>query len=55
MADKAKGLVASRDERQRLGGITQILEEVCRDHQFKQEFVALNVPPAWVHHLRFIK
>jgi phospholipid N-methyltransferase len=50
---KVKGLVASRDERERLGGISQILDELCRERQIRKECVLLNVPPAWVHHLRF--
>ena len=50
---RAKSLIAGRDERERLSGITNALSHVCGEWQFKQECVLLNVPPAWVHHLRF--
>jgi phosphatidylethanolamine/phosphatidyl-N-methylethanolamine N-methyltransferase len=50
---RAKGLLASGEERERLAGITRILSDICRERQFKQECILLNVPPAWVHHLRF--
>ncbi len=50
---KAKSLLAGADERERLSGITSTLVEVCGESQFRQECVMLNVPPAWVHHLRF--
>lgn len=50
---RAKSLIAGRDERERLSGITSALSQVCGQWQFKQECVLLNVPPAWVHHLRF--
>jgi phosphatidylethanolamine/phosphatidyl-N-methylethanolamine N-methyltransferase len=50
---RAKGLLTSGEERERLSGITRILSDVCRHHQFKQECIMLNIPPAWVHHLRF--
>jgi phospholipid N-methyltransferase len=50
---KVKGLVGKADERKRLGGISEILNDVCRQHQFREECVLLNFPPAWVHHLRF--
>jgi phosphatidylethanolamine/phosphatidyl-N-methylethanolamine N-methyltransferase len=50
---KAKSLIAGGNERERLKGITDTLGHVCANSQFKQECVLLNVPPAWVHHLRF--
>lgn len=50
---RVKSLVAGREERSRLRGITAALDEVCGEAQFRQECVLLNVPPAWVHHLRF--
>jgi phospholipid N-methyltransferase len=50
---KVKSLIAGHDERERLNGITSSLGQICADSQFKQECVLLNVPPAWVHHLRF--
>ena len=50
---RAKGLVATGEERERLAGITNILQDLCTRRQFKQECILLNVPPAWVHHLKF--
>jgi phosphatidylethanolamine/phosphatidyl-N-methylethanolamine N-methyltransferase len=50
---KVKSLIAGGDERERLKGITSTLGQVCAESQFRQECVLLNVPPAWVHHLRF--
>jgi phospholipid N-methyltransferase len=50
---RVKALAANGDERKRLFGITQALAAACAESQFKQECVVLNVPPAWVHHLRF--
>jgi phospholipid N-methyltransferase len=50
---KAKSMFCSREERQRLTGIGQALDEACEKWQFDQECILANVPPAWVHHLRF--
>jgi len=50
---KAKALVCNRVERQRLAGITETLHEAFRKARFKHECVLANVPPAWVHHLKF--
>ncbi|QEG34259.1 class I SAM-dependent methyltransferase [Bythopirellula goksoeyrii] len=48
-----KSLVSSRDERKRLHGIGQILKEELTDWEFQRQMVVANVPPAWVHHLRY--
>jgi phospholipid N-methyltransferase len=50
---RAKRLVVSRSERTRLHGIDTILSRTCRLHEFRRQAVLINVPPAWVHHLRF--
>jgi phosphatidylethanolamine/phosphatidyl-N-methylethanolamine N-methyltransferase len=50
---KAKALLCSREERQRLAGIGHVLHEACKAWEFRRECVLANVPPAWVHHLRF--
>ncbi len=50
---KAKALVAKADERRRLAGVEGALAAVRRDRQFDRDCILLNVPPAWVHHLRF--
>lgn len=50
---RAKALVCNRQERQRLMRIGQTLEAAFRDARFRHECVLVNVPPAWVHHLRW--
>jgi phospholipid N-methyltransferase len=52
---KAKALVCSREERQRLAGIGLALHEAFEAWRFRRERVLANVPPAWVHHLRFAR
>lgn len=49
----AKGLVAKGAERQRLSNIGAAIADLCGRYEFRKEMVLLNVPPAWVHHLRF--
>jgi len=46
-------VVANKKERERLRGLTLLLGSLCRDHEFSRQMVLTNVPPAWVHHLRF--
>ena len=50
---KAKGLVVGADERRRLAGVEQALFTVRDKWQFDRDCILANVPPAWVHHLRF--
>ncbi|HMP08131.1 MAG TPA: hypothetical protein PJ982_17420 [Lacipirellulaceae bacterium] len=50
---KAKALLASQAERRRLAGVEQALAEALSGREFARDFVLANVPPAWVHHLRF--
>lgn len=49
----ARAIVSSRVERQRLRGIGDALGRVLREHEIQREWIWPNVPPAWVHHLRF--
>lgn len=49
----AKQTLARGDERERLRGITVALERALGAHEFDRQWVWTNVPPAWVHHLRF--
>lgn len=49
----AKQALARGDERERLRGITHALEASLGAHEFDRQWVWTNVPPAWVHHLRF--
>jgi len=50
---RIKSLAVSRRERQRLAGVQQAMERACAAWEFKRQMIAANVPPAWVHHLRF--
>ena len=50
---KAKALVCSREERQRLAGIGEALHSALDAWRFDRERILANIPPAWVHHLRF--
>lgn len=48
-----KGLLVSAAERQRLRQLGALLGREIRAHQFREQWVFLNVPPAAVRHLRF--
>jgi len=50
---KIKALVSRRDERERLTGIDRLLGDVLRSSEVSRELVLVNIPPAWVHHVRF--
>jgi phospholipid N-methyltransferase len=50
---RAKSLISSRGERDRLRGVGRRMDEVLRTNEIDRELVLANVPPAWVHHLRF--
>jgi phospholipid N-methyltransferase len=50
---RAKSLVAGADERRRLAGVEQALLDARDKWQFDRDCILANVPPAWVHHLRF--
>lgn len=52
---KAKALVSSTSERIRLMGIEKLLQEEFDTWEFDRQCVLANVPPAWVHHLRFAR
>src|SRR5262245_37299182 len=49
----AKKLVSSGPERTRLQGVGDAIETALDAHEFSRDWVWPNVPPAWVHHLRF--
>jgi phospholipid N-methyltransferase len=51
----AKALVSSTAERKRLLGIEKLLHEEFATWEFDRQCVLANVPPAWVHHLRFAR
>ena len=46
-------MASGRAERRRLRGLTDLLGTLCREHEFSRQMVVANVPPAWVHHVRF--
>jgi len=48
-----RGLVSGGAERQRLRGVARAIADIRRGRQIRQELILPNVPPAWVHHLRF--
>lgn len=50
-----KKKVVGASERKRLAELDAYLQVKIRDHQFAQDFVLLNVPPAYARHLRFGK
>lgn len=45
-------LVSKPPEKQRLGELGTIMEEYIASHRFRRSWVFINVPPAWVQHLR---
>jgi phosphatidylethanolamine/phosphatidyl-N-methylethanolamine N-methyltransferase len=50
---RLKTLVSGRAERVRLGGIGRLMGGLLAEHEVRRDWVWPNVPPAWVHHLRF--
>jgi phospholipid N-methyltransferase len=48
-----RALVSGRSERARLRGIGRALATVLDGHEVRRDWVWPNVPPAWVHHVRF--
>jgi phospholipid N-methyltransferase len=49
----AKSIVSRREERQRLRKIGRLFDELLRKREVRRDLVLANVPPAWVHHVRF--
>jgi phosphatidylethanolamine/phosphatidyl-N-methylethanolamine N-methyltransferase len=50
---RAKALVSGREGRARLNGIGAVLNRTLTGREIKRDWVWPNVPPAWVHHVRF--
>src|SRR5258708_27678080 len=44
--------VSNRAGRERLGELETVLQEYLGKHRFRRDWVFVNVPPAWVQHLR---
>ena len=49
---KVKAAVSGRDERARLKGIETLLGRLLEEREIARDVVRVNVPPAWVHHVR---
>jgi phosphatidylethanolamine/phosphatidyl-N-methylethanolamine N-methyltransferase len=49
----AKMFVSTAPERDRLKQVGDAIEGVLGEREFAREWVWVNVPPAWVHHIRF--
>jgi phosphatidylethanolamine/phosphatidyl-N-methylethanolamine N-methyltransferase len=50
---RVKSLVSGRAQRERLTGISRLFREVLSTTEVRRDLVLANVPPAWVHHVRF--
>ena len=50
---RMKATVSGRAERTRLQGIGHIMGQLLTDHEIHRDPIWVNVPPAWVHHVRF--
>ncbi len=48
-----RALVSGRHERERLRGIGQALGRMLAPHEIRRDWIWPNVPPAWVHHVRW--
>jgi phospholipid N-methyltransferase len=49
----AKMMVSTGPERDRLKGVGAAIEAMLGEREFAREWIWPNVPPAWVHHIRF--
>lgn len=49
----ARAVVSGSKERERLRGIGQALDRLLRPHEVRRDWIWPNIPPAWVHHVRF--
>ncbi|MEO5740116.1 MAG: methyltransferase domain-containing protein [Vicinamibacterales bacterium] len=49
----AKMFVSAGPERNRLKGVGEAIEGVLGEREFARDWVWVNIPPAWVHHIRF--
>lgn len=47
-----KASLSSRAERERLRGIGRVMGKFLADYEIRRDRVLMNVPPAWVHHVR---
>ena len=52
---RVKQLISGSRERERLRGIAEAMGELLSSGEIRRDGVWLNVPPAWVHHVRRMK
>lgn len=45
-------VVSNRAGRERLGELEDVLQDYLCRHRFRRDWVFVNIPPAWVQHLR---
>ena len=50
----AKMFVSAGPERDRLKGVGEAIEGMLGEREFAREWVWVNVPPAWVHHIQIL-
>ncbi|MEI8371792.1 MAG: methyltransferase domain-containing protein [Planctomycetota bacterium] len=50
---RLKAAFSGRTERTRLRGIGQLVGRLLKDHEIRRDWIWSNVPPAYVHHVRF--
>ncbi|MDW7759235.1 MAG: methyltransferase domain-containing protein [Acidobacteriota bacterium] len=50
---RIKSLISGRCERRRLWQISVLLERMFATNEIRRDFIFANIPPAWVHHVRF--
>jgi phosphatidylethanolamine/phosphatidyl-N-methylethanolamine N-methyltransferase len=50
---RARALVSNQAERERLRGIGEAIGRVLHGSEIRRDWIWPNVPPAWVHHVRF--
>ncbi|HEV3003862.1 MAG TPA: methyltransferase domain-containing protein [Pirellulales bacterium] len=48
-----RAAVSGRADRERLRGIGRVLNSALDGNEFQRDLILPNLPPAWVHHLRF--
>jgi phosphatidylethanolamine/phosphatidyl-N-methylethanolamine N-methyltransferase len=49
---RVKAAVSPRADRERLRAIGKLLDRFLAEHEIRRDKVFVNVPPAWVHHVR---
>jgi phospholipid N-methyltransferase len=49
---RAKAAVSGRQDRHRLRAIADRIDRFLAGREIRREAILLNVPPAWVHHVR---